>query len=74
MSCNLLLGDNHLPFLELGYTAGVTKNFLQNAGSTSSVAINIPGGFTLGTNNQTVVYVSSTLLLYKYMSCAPCIL
>ena len=50
--------DNYLPFLDLGYTAGVTKNYLEDADNTSSVAINIPGGLTVGTDNQTLVHVS----------------
>ena len=54
----MLPGDNYLPFLELGYTAGVAKNYLEDADNTSSVAINIPGGLTLGTDNQTLVHVS----------------
>lgn len=53
-----LQDDNYLPFLDLGYTSGVTKKYLEGADNTSSVAINIPGGLTLGTDNQTLVHVS----------------
>ena len=49
-------GDNYLPFLNLGYTNGVTRSYLEHS---ASVAINIPGGLTFGTDNQTLIYVSS---------------
>ena len=51
-------GDNHLPFLELGSTDGVAKEYLPMAVNASSPAVNIPGGFTIGTDIQTSVYVS----------------
>ena len=50
-------GDNYLPFLELGATLGVARNYLPNVINASSAAVTIPGGFSLGTNNQTLVYV-----------------
>ena len=51
-------GDNHLPFLELGSTDGVAKEYLPMAVNASSPVVNIPGGFTIGTDIQTSVYVS----------------
>jgi hypothetical protein len=53
----LSIGDNFLPFLELGVTHGVARNYLPNVINASSVGVNIPEGVTLGTSNQTLVYV-----------------
>ena len=51
-------GDSHLAFLELGSTSGVATNFLPKTLNASSPAIDIPGGFNVGTDLQTSVYVS----------------
>ena len=51
-------GDNYLPFLELGYSVGITKKFLEESDNTSSVVINIPRGLTLGTDKLPLVHVS----------------
>ena len=40
----------------------MTRNYLEDADNTSSVAINIPGGLILGTDNQTLVHVSKISL------------
>jgi len=56
----LHVGDNYIPFLELGHTSGVTRNYLQSVVNSSSGAIDIPEGFSLGTSNQTLVYVGCT--------------
>ena len=52
------LDDNHLPFLELGVTPGVARNYLSNTINASSLGIAIPGGFAIGTTTQRLVYVS----------------
>lgn len=46
--------------MELGTTNGVNTNHLQNVVNASSLAVTIPGGFSLGITTQTLVYVSSS--------------
>ena len=57
----ITLDDDHLPFFELGVTLGVARSYLPNTVNASSVDVNVPGGFTVGTVNQTLVYVSALL-------------
>ena len=54
-------GDTYLDFLELGGTSGISEQFLPNAINSSSSAVTIPGGFSLGITSQTHVYVSGIL-------------
>lgn len=51
------LDDNYLPFFELGVTPGVARNYLPRTINASSTGINVPGGFSIGTSNQMLVYV-----------------
>lgn len=52
-------GDDYLSFLDMDSTSEVTSIDLPSAVNGSSEAVNIPGGFPLGTTNQTSVYVST---------------
>lgn len=54
-------GETHLPFFELGVTPGVTMNYLSRSVNASSLGITIPGGFAIGTTNQTLAYVCASL-------------
>lgn len=59
-NCNymlLTLDDNYIPFFELGSTLGTSRNYLPRTINASSTGINVPGGFSVGTSNQILVYV-----------------
>ena len=60
-----IVGDNHLPFLELGVTLGVSRNHLPKIANASSLSINISGGFAIGTTTQRLVYVKLILLFLR---------
>jgi len=51
-------GD-YLPFLTLGTTAGVARQYLPVVDDGASGSIFIPGGFHFGRTSKTVVYVSA---------------